>query len=361
MRHTDTVNPTQEKPATAGVNQLQESLLWDWQKASKQTVNDIPSLATLLELDTKALPSIVATNDFELRVPMPFVNRMEKGNINDPLLKQILPTTHELDTQVGFTNDPLNEQHYNSCPGLIHKYASRVLLTAAVSCPINCRYCFRRHFPYADNRLNPKNWQAALDYIANNDSIKEVILSGGEPLLLNDRMLSALLDKIESIEHVKLIRIHTRFPVVVPQRLTATLCTRLSTSRCKISMVMHINHPNEIDEHFKRCVLPLITSPVTLLNQSVLLKSINDDIQTLTDLSYTLFDAGLLPYYLHATDPVSGTAHFTVSDDKAQQLVSELTASLPGYLVPTLVREVSGKQAKTRLPITAIPSASLND
>jgi len=340
------------------VNPLQASLLWDWKKASKQTVSDIDTLATLLELDTDALQDIVATNDFELRVPLPFVNRMNKGDINDPLLRQILPVKHELLTPVGFSKDPLNEQHYNPCPGLIHKYTGRVLLTAAVSCPINCRYCFRRHFPYADNRLNPKNWQAALDYIANDSSIKEVILSGGEPLLLNDRMLSDLLDKIENIEHVKLIRIHTRFPVVVPQRLTATLCTRLSTSRCKVTVVMHINHPNEIDEHFKHCLQQLISGPVTLLNQSVLLKSINDDIQTLTELSYSLFDAGLLPYYLHATDPVSGTAHFTVNDDTARQLASELTASLPGYLTPTLVREVSGKRAKTRLPIAAIPCSS---
>ena len=340
------------------VNPLQASLLWDWKKASKQTVSDIDTLATLLELDTDALQDIVATNDFELRVPLPFVSRMKKGDINDPLLRQILPVKNELLSPAGFTKDPLNEQQYNPCPGLIHKYKGRVLLTAAVSCPINCRYCFRRHFPYADNRLNPKNWQAALDYIANDSSIKEVILSGGEPLLLNDRMLSDLLDKIENIEHVKLIRIHTRFPVVVPQRLTATLCTRLSTSRCKVTVVMHINHPNEIDEHFKHCLQQLISGPVTLLNQSVLLKSINDDIQTLTELSYSLFDAGLLPYYLHATDPVSGTAHFTVNDDTARQLASELTASLPGYLTPTLVREVSGKRAKTRLPIAAIPCSS---
>jgi len=354
MRQTDTLHPPQVKLAVTDEHQLHASLSWDWQAASKHTVEDIQTLATLLDLDTQALSNIVASNDFKLRVPMPFVKRMKKGDINDPLLRQILPTKHELLPQVGFTNDPLNEQEYNPCPGLIHKYTGRVLLTAAVSCPINCRYCFRRHFPYADNRLNPKNWQAALDYIAQDNSIKEVILSGGEPLLLNDRMLSELLNNIESIAHVKLIRIHTRFPVVVPQRLTAALCTRLSTARCKITMVMHINHPNEIDEHFKRCVLPLITSPVTLLNQSVLLKTINDDIRTLTELSHTLFDAGLLPYYLHATDPVSGTAHFSVSDIKAQQLASELSASLPGYLVPTLVREVSGKQAKTRLPISSL-------
>ncbi len=352
MQQTDTAMTTLELNA----NLLQESLLWDWQQASKQTVTNIDTLASLLELDTHALNQTVANSDFELRVPLPFVKRMRKGDINDPLLKQILPTKQELAIEPGFIKDPLQEQQYNPCPGLIHKYTGRVLLTAAVSCPINCRYCFRRHFPYADNRLNPKNWQAALDYIANDHSIKEVILSGGEPLLLNDRMLSALLDNIESIEHVKLIRIHTRFPVVVPQRLTANLCTRLSVSRCKVTMVMHINHSNEIDNHFKRCLLPLITSPVTLLNQSVLLNAINDDLETLTELSYKLFDAGLLPYYLHATDPVSGTAHFSVSDAKAQQLASELAASLPGYLLPTLVREVSGKQAKTRLPITSFPS-----
>lgn len=337
------------KPTALEQNPLQACLSWDWQTVVSNTVNDLDVLASLLELDSDALSSITSNSDFALRIPLPFVARMQPGNINDPLLLQVLPQKLEDSNPVGFSDDPLKEHQYNVRPGLVHKYAGRVLLTAAVSCPINCRYCFRRHFPYDTNRLTPKSWAPALQYIAADANIKEVILSGGEPLLLNDRLLSQLLDEIEMINHVQMIRIHTRFPVAVPQRLSNALCTRLSNSRCKLAMVLHCNHPNEIDAHMKQNLQTLVSSPVTLLNQSVLLKGINDDAATLVQLSEKLYDAGVLPYYLHATDPVNGAAHFQVSDTTARSLTETLTNTLPGYLVPTLVREVSGKKAKTRL------------
>lgn len=332
-----------------GAEQLRQACQWSWQKVTTNTVEDVDTLASLLSLDTAALASRVTGSEFKLRVPLTFVSRMRQGDLNDPLLLQILPQVQENLDAPGFSKDPLNEQAYNVCPGLVHKYRGRVLLTAAVSCPINCRYCFRRHFPYDENRLTPNTWAQALNYIRNDTSIKEVILSGGEPLILNDRLLDQLLTEIESIQHVKHIRIHSRFPIVTPQRLTNELCARLINSRCHVALVMHANHPNEIDAQVKHHLNALADSPVTLLNQSVLLAGINDRVDVLSELSERLYDAGVLPYYLHATDAVAGTVHYQVSDEQARQLALALSHELPGYLVPTLVREISGKSAKTRL------------
>jgi len=304
-------------------------------------------------LDDQTLARLVENNDFKLCVPLTFISRMQSADFNDPLLLQVLPLKQEQLDVAGNSTDPLDEKQYNVCPGLVHKYHGRVLLTAAISCPINCRYCFRRHFAYEDNRLTPSNWSQALDYIRGDQSIKEVILSGGEPLLLNDRLFGRLLDEIESIDHVLHVRIHSRYPIVVPQRLTPALCSRLIHARCKIALVLHCNHPNEIDDHVKQHLQNLVHSPVTLLNQSVLLKNINDDVETLRLLSEKLYGAGVLPYYLHATDPVVGTAHYQVDDAQAKRIAAELTHNLPGYLVPTLVREISGKRAKTRLPLAS--------
>jgi len=351
-----TEQPVFERTATDTVlatEQMQQSVSWDWQTVTANTVDDVDTLALLIGVDKQTLANLVEQNNFKLRVPLPFVSRMRTGDLSDPLLLQVLPLKQQQQVIAGNSTDPLDEKRYNVCPGLVHKYRGRVLLTAAISCPINCRYCFRRHFDYDNNRLTPSNWTQALDYIRNDDTIKEVILSGGEPLLLNDRLISRLLDEIESIEHVQHIRIHSRFPVVVPQRLTKALCSRFIMSRCNVAMVLHCNHPNEIDKHVRQHLQCLANSLVTLLNQSVLLKNINDDVDTLSSLSEALYHAGVLPYYLHASDPVVGTTHYQVTDARAQQLSLELTHRLPGYLVPTLVREVSGKRAKTRLPLAA--------
>jgi len=348
----NTLGIAHQTQASAKPEPATNALHWSWQKAASNTVNDIDSLADLLALDKSKLHQLCQQNAFKLRVPLPFVSRMQAGDINDPLLRQVLPLRQELLNPADLSHDPLNEQQYNVLPGLVHKYAGRVLLTATVSCPINCRYCFRRHFPYDKNRLTPNNWDAAIEYIRNDSSIKEVILSGGEPLLLNDRSLASLLSEIESVAHVKHIRIHSRFPIVIPQRLNEALCTRLIESRCNVALVLHSNHPNEIDEHVAMHLKTLVESRVSVLNQSVLLKDINDNVDTLIELSEKLYDAGVLPYYLHATDPVVGTAHFQVSDKHGQELALALANNLPGYLVPTLVREISGKSGKTRLPLT---------
>jgi len=334
------------------MNQLADSLSWDWQTVTSKAVTDLTELSQHLSINPQALANIASANDFELRVPLTFVARMKSGDVNDPLLLQVLPLNAEKQTTENCSVDPLQEKTYNVRPGLIHKYTGRVLLTAAVSCPINCRYCFRRHFPYTENRITQKTWQPALDYIGNDKTIREVILSGGEPLLLNDRTIDSLLSQLENIAHVKLIRIHTRFPIAVPQRLTNVLCNRLIASRCKIALVLHSNHANEINEHVCNSLKPLVSSPVTLLNQTVLLRGINDNANILKNLNEKLYDAGVLPYYLHATDPIAGASHWQVSDTDAQKIARELTDQLPGYLVPTLVREVAGKQSKTRLALS---------
>jgi EF-P beta-lysylation protein EpmB len=320
-----------------------------WQTQLSQSIDDLDTLAEHLALDAGELHRRCAENIFSLRVPMSFVDRMRTGDANDPLLLQILPLREEQETVAGFTVDPLQEHAASPCPGLIHKYPGRVLLTAAPTCPVHCRYCFRRHFPYADNRLTPATWQPAIDYIRNDLSIREVILSGGEPLMMSDRLLSRLLDELDAIEHVSLLRIHTRYPVMVPQRLTELFCQRLMQSRCRMTLVLHCNHANEIDNTVRRYLAPLVSSPVTLLNQTVLLRDINNNPETLADLSHALFDAGVLPYYLHVLDPVAGTAHFSIDDVSARQLHAAMINTLPGYLVPALVREVPGNLAKTRL------------
>jgi len=328
---------------------LEQCVHWSWQKVTSQAVTEIDLLAQLLELDVGTLKQATASNDFTLRVPLTFIRRMQAGVLDDPLLLQMLNRHQELDDAIGYEADPLHEKHYNPCPGLIHKYASRVLLTAATSCPLNCRYCFRRQFPYSDNRLSPSTWQPALNYIESDSNIREVILSGGEPLMLKDEILKLLLDKLQAIGHVKLLRIHTRFPIAIPQRLTSTLIDILKNLHLPVTLVTHCNHPQEIDQSVIDAMKPLASSNINLLNQSVILKDINDNVDTLEELSLALIEAGIKPYYLHCMDPVAGTAHFDVGDAKARQLSAGLIDRLPGYLAPTLVREIPDKAAKTRL------------
>ena len=274
---------------------------------------------------------------------------MRKGDPDDPLLLQVLNRREEGDAVAGYVADPLAERAASPRPGLIHKYAGRVLLATTTVCPVHCRYCFRRHFPYDEHRPSAANRAGALEYIAADPTIAEVILSGGEPLMLKDAPLARLLDSLEAIDHVELIRIHSRFPIVVPERVTAALVERLVASRCRVTLVLHANHASEIDGTVERALAPLVSSPVTLLNQSVLLAGVNDSTDALEALSRRLHAVGVLPYYLHVTDPVAGTAHFSVDDARARALVDALIDRLPGYLVPTPVRELAGRAAKTRL------------
>ena len=318
----------------------------DWRDILAASFRDAQSLLDYLQTPVESLlaPDHPALK-FPVLVPRPFADCIERGNPADPLLRQILPLSDEGISATGFITDPLGEKTTNVQPGLIHKYQGRVLMLAATACAVNCRYCFRRHFEYSDNRLSRKQRDEALDYVRNDASVTEVILSGGDPLMLQDDALAALIASIDAIPHIRRIRIHTRLPVVIPQRVTAALTDILARSRCDICMVLHINHANELTP-MHESLINLRNVGITLLNQSVLLKGVNDDLSILSELSERLFTFGVLPYYLHLPDRVEGTQHFTVSDAQGCELITELRKILPGYLVPKLVREVAGEPYK---------------
>ena len=317
-----------------------------WQKELGNVVTDPKALLSLLNIDANNyVQHFKARKLFPVRVPHSFINRMKIGDINDPLLKQVMPLSKEFVVTEGFTTDPLDE-HETVAEGLLHKYKHRVLMIVKAGCAINCRYCFRRHFPYQDNSPNKKRWQGALDYIQAHPEISEVIFSGGDPLMASDDHLSWLISQLESIPHVTRLRIHSRLPVVIPSRVTPTLVSLLKGSRLKAVVVLHINHPNEINQELINALEPLRIARIPLFNQSVLLRGINDSSAVLSSLSEQLFDAGIQPYYLHLFDAVQGAAHFDVKEADAIAIVNEMLATLPGFLMPKLVREVSGEANK---------------
>ncbi|AJJ63134.1 EF-P beta-lysylation protein EpmB [Yersinia aldovae] len=331
----------------------------EWLHQLRDVITEPDELLRILLLNSH--PDLPKGRDarllFPLRVPRAFVARMQPGNPSDPLLLQVLTAQEEFITAPGFTTDPLDEQR-SVVPGLLHKYRNRALLLVKSGCAVNCRYCFRRHFPYQDNQGNKANWRQALDYIRQHPELDEIIFSGGDPLMANDSELSWLLDEIESISHIKRLRIHTRLPVVIPARITANLCQRLNNSRLQVLMVTHINHANEIDQSLRNSMAQLKRAGVTLLNQSVLLRGVNNDADVLAALSNALFDAGILPYYIHVLDKVQGAAHFMVDDDEARQLMKGLLSRVSGYLVPRLTREIGGEPSKTPLDLRLIQSES---
>lgn len=320
----------------------------DWQQELIQAVTDPRELCQLLELDPDTFNFAgKALADFQLKVPRGFVARMQKGDPFDPLLRQALPIAAEDQESNNYVQDPLKEEKVNPAAGLLHKYQGRVLLTLTGTCAINCRYCFRRHFPYKENNPNQQGWEKAFTYIQKDPSIHEVILSGGDPLLLNDRTLRAFTDQLATVPHVKRLRIHSRIPIVLPERITTEFIAWLTTLSQTPVLVTHCNHPQEIDRTVIKAMRDLKQAGVLLLNQAVLLKGINDQVDTLVALSEALFLAGIQPYYLHLMDKVKGAAHFDTGLAAAQKLYRELSYRLPGYLLPKLAREDAGKGAKT--------------
>ena len=318
-----------------------------WQKELAEAVKNPQQLLEILEIEQENdLISQLARKQFPMLVPMPFVKKMQKGNINDPLLKQVLPISDEELTVKGFTTDPLVEQN-NQQQGLLHKYKSRVLLILKTGCAVNCRYCFRRHFPYAENSINKSELTNIIAYIQNNPDVNEVILSGGDPLMTKDKQLFELFDQLEALPQLTRLRIHTRLPVVIPSRITQGLVNRLQKSRFNIVLVLHINHQQEIDADFASAMQRCHQAGIHLLNQSVLLKGVNDHASQLVALSEALFSVNILPYYLFLLDKVQGAAHFDIDEIDAQKLHNAMQVELPGYLVPRLSREIAGQQSKT--------------
>ncbi|WP_257288024.1 EF-P beta-lysylation protein EpmB [Endozoicomonas sp. SESOKO2] len=324
----------------------------NWKKVLGDSVTDPEVLLNMLNLPHTLLPgAIKGDKSFSMRIPRPYIDRMKRGDQYDPLLRQVLPLGEECVEVSGFSFDPLAEQSRNPTQGIIHKYQGRLLLIVSGACAVNCRFCFRRHFPYGDNQLGGDSWMRAVEYIRSQNSIHEVILSGGDPLASSDSRLARIVEELSDIPHLKTLRIHTRLPIVIPQRVTREMLHWFCGGRLKPVMVIHCNHANEIDEPVEQSLQKLRQAGAILLNQTVLLKGINDDSESLADLSHTLFNAGVLPYYLHLLDRVQGAAHFDVTEESAKILIHELMQKCPGYLVPRLVREIAGEASKTPIPI----------
>jgi EF-P beta-lysylation protein EpmB len=320
-----------------------------WQEQLATAVRSVEELLQLLEIDPAKAKVQPLQNEFPLRVPRGFIQRMTKGDYRDPLLLQVLPVLQENEEVAGFAADPLDEKHAMPIPGLLHKYRNRALLTMTGACAIHCRYCFRRHFPYADANPVAGHWQPAINYLNQHPDITELILSGGDPLTLADTRLHALTEQLATLTQLRILRIHTRLPIVLPARVDDGLLSWIDTQTHKLVFVVHCNHPNEIDDSVTGAFDKLAAAGVTLLNQSVLLRGINDCAKTLATLSEQLFAARVMPYYLHQMDRVQGAAHFQVSLPSAREIATELRASLPGYLVPRLVQEIPGMQGKMPL------------
>jgi EF-P beta-lysylation protein EpmB len=319
-----------------------------WQQVLAEAVTDPNELCALLQLDGAMAPAALrAAQSFALRVPRGFVARMRPGDPNDPLLLQVLPVAAENTAQPGFGLDPIGDLAARVVPGLLHKYHGRVLLVTTGACAVHCRYCFRRHFPYQAESPLAAAWQHALEHVRSDTSITEVILSGGDPLSLTERRLRQLSSALEEIPHVRRLRIHTRYPVVLPERVDAALLAWLSELRLQKVMVIHANHAQELDEQVQHACRELSATGTMLLNQSVLLAGVNATVPALRQLSERLFEIGVLPYYLHLLDKVAGAAHFDIDVATASRLHRALAAELPGYLLPRLVREEPGAAAKS--------------
>ena len=319
-----------------------------WQRELARAITDPVALYRRLGLDGANLPAALqAAKRFSVMAPLGYVARMKHGDPTDPLLLQVLPQAAELAQQpADYRDDPVGDGDATTRPGLIHKYHGRVLLIATGACAIHCRYCFRRHYPYQEASAGPRQLADALDWIARHDDIEEVILSGGDPLMLSDQRLDALITALEAIPHIARLRIHSRLPVVLPSRVTPLLCERLRRSRLTTIVVIHSNHPAELDDSVADACRRLREADVPLFNQSVLLNGINHRPDILETLSKRLFSLGVQPYYLHLLDRVRGAAHFDIDETRGRRLYAELAARLPGYMLPRLAREVADDHSK---------------
>lgn len=322
----------------------------DWHQSLAEAIRDPNTLVSELALPEELRePARRAAQAFPVMVPRSYLNRMRRADPHDPLLLQVLPLHSELETTPGFVDDAVDDAAAREAPGLLRKYAGRALMIATSACAVHCRYCFRRHYPYGNEPRRLDEWEPAFRTIAADESLREIILSGGDPLMLTDSRLGILISRLAEIQHLKRIRIHSRLPIVLPDRVTPTLIDVLRNSRLTPLMVVHANHPDELHGECAVALRLLVRSGITTLNQSVLLRNINDSVDVLTQLSERLIDLGVMPYYLHQLDQVTGTSHFEVAVDRGRELIAALRRRLPGYAVPQYVREVSGEPHKMPL------------
>jgi len=338
----------------------------DWQTAMRRAVRSADQLRKIVgvpqidavNVDAVNADAVKGEQSFPTFVPWEYLRRIRRGDPNDPLLRQVLPVADEDREHPGFSADPVGDLQSVVAGGLLHKYQGRALIVTTGACGVHCRYCFRREFPYSSTGSPADNWRGAIDYLREHSELDEVLLSGGDPLTLVDAKLDQLLAQIEQIEHLRRLRIHTRMPIVIPQRITAELVGRLKSSRLAVWLVVHANHPRELDSDVLERLGMLIDAGIPVLNQAVLLAGVNDDANTLIELCRRLVDHRIGPYYLHQLDRVRGGSHFEVPVAKGQRLMEELRRCLPGYAVPTYVVEEPGKESKT--PLVADSSANAN-
>ncbi|MFK7739962.1 MAG: EF-P beta-lysylation protein EpmB [Planctomycetota bacterium] len=322
-----------------------------WRDQLRGAIRDADALIDRLELPGGLREGArAAAKLFPLVAPESFVARMRSGDPEDPLLRQVLPLGAEAaEPAEGFGPDPCGEDDAVRAPGLLQKYRGRALLIVVGTCAVSCRYCFRRHFPYEDSPAGFSQWEPALGVIAADPSIEEIILSGGDPLMRSDSWLAQLVERLEAIPHVRRLRIHTRLPIVIPDRVDDALLSWLATTRLAPTVVVHSNHAAEIDSACGDALLRMVRAGVPVLNQTVLLRGINDCADVLADLSRRLLDVRVMPYYLHQLDPVAGAGHFEVLPERGLEIVAELRRQLPGFGVPRYVREVAGEAHKVEL------------
>lgn len=319
-----------------------------WQRELAEGIQDVTELLEAVGVSRQDVSELVDFRpSFPLRVPRQFVEKIERGNPKDPLLLQVLPLRIETLNVEGYCDDPLHEAESTKIPGLIHRFTGRVLVIAAGQCGINCRFCFRREFPYVANTIGRQTLNKLVDYLHSDTTIEEVILSGGDPLMMSDSHLGNVIENIGTVNHIKRLRIHTRLPVVIPGRITQTLLEVLRRKpRLRITMVLHCNHAQELNSKFSEAVQCLLDQRITVFSQSVLLRGINDSVVALSKLFRSLYDSYVIPYYLHTLDRTSGTAHWEVPLSEAREIYRQLLAQLPGYMVPRFVMDGPGLQHK---------------
>jgi len=318
-----------------------------WQQQIASSFRDPIELLQYLKLTHhSALVSAMADKNFAMRVTRDFADCMQPGDPHDPLLRQVLPRHEETQYDATLNRDPVGDLIAEARPGIIHKYRSRALLITTAACAIHCRYCFRRHFPYQQSTAHSHHLENSLDYLAHNTDINEVILSGGDPLTLSDQQLGKLIKQLESISHLKTLRIHSRLPIILPDRLSDDLQQLLQGCRFKIVLVTHCNHANEISAKVAKALQNFNYAGLTMLNQAVLLNGVNNNIETLVNLSQRLFEVNILPYYLHMPDPVEGSLHFQLNKNACISLHDQMRKHLPGYLLPQLVEDIPGSDCK---------------
>jgi EF-P beta-lysylation protein EpmB len=329
---------------------LQAAPLPVWQQQMRQAIRRLDELLAALALSpAQVAVSEAAAAQFPVLVPPALLARMQPGDARDPLLLQVLPRLEESLTQAGFVTDPLAEQAATRGGGLLQKYPGRLLLVSTGACAVHCRYCFRRHFPYTAHQAAGGDWDQALQTLRADATLTELILSGGDPLMLSNRRLATLLSRLYEAPQLRRVRLHTRMPVVLPARIDDGLLAALAETALPIVIVLHVNHPRELDQESRQALARLRSAGAQLLNQAVLLRDVNDDLETQADLWESLHETGVLPYYLHLLDPVAGASHFDVPESEGRALLEGLRARLPGYLVPRLVREIPGRDSKTVL------------